>query len=144
MFSSAVLEESYFGRPVRTHVREFAGLLTIILFGITAYLLAVSAPLRIPVILVSSGAVLLVLGYWLAQVLYPFWRLWMHLAELLGRVVTFVILGVCWIGMFIPIGLGLKLFGIRVMDTTFKSDRLSYWDERDPAHSDYKLLERQF
>jgi hypothetical protein len=44
----------------------------------------------------------------------------------------------------VPTSIALRLFRIKVMDTTFRSPVPSYWETRNPKMDDFKLLERQF
>jgi hypothetical protein len=64
--------------------------------------------------------------------LTPFNRAWMKLGELLGRVVSPLVLGVIFFAVFAPVGIGMRLFGRDALARRFEPARRSYWLERDP------------
>lgn len=64
--------------------------------------------------------------------LTPLNRAWMKLGELLGRVVSPIMLGVMFFAVFTPAGLAMRLFGRDAMCSRFDPAALSYWVERDP------------
>jgi len=77
---------------------------------------------------------------WLA----PANRAWMKLAELLNRVVSPVVLGVIFYGMFTPIAWVMRWAGRDAMKRRFEPDARSYWVERDPPGPDPAGLPNQF
>jgi Saxitoxin biosynthesis operon protein SxtJ len=111
---------------------------------ISAYLIWVN-PSVAPVIYLASGSIVFILaGYLLPILLYPLWKAWMKFGELLGLVMSFLVLGAIWVTMFIPLGLLFKLFGKKVMEVSFNKEATTYWIERDHTQDDFKLLERQY
>ena len=68
----------------------------------------------------------------------------MKFALALGTVMTFVMVTLAWVIMFIPIGLIFKLIGKKTLDLSFKSTKTSYWEPRDDKSNDFKLLDRQY
>ena len=77
---------------------------------------------------------------WLA----PANRAWMKLAELLNRVVSPVVLGVIFYGMFTPIAWGMRRAGRDAMHRRFEPAARTYWVERDPPGPDPAGLPNQF
>jgi hypothetical protein len=74
-----------------------------------------------------------------AQTAFPAWaavtplnRAWMKLGELMGRVVSPVVLGVIFFGVFTPVGLAMRLFGRDAMARQFDRRLNSYWVNREP------------
>jgi hypothetical protein len=65
---------------------------------------------------------------WLA----PLNRAWMKLGELLGRVISPVVLGVIFFGVFTPVGFVMRLFGRDALCRTFDAAARTYWVRRDP------------
>jgi hypothetical protein len=65
---------------------------------------------------------------WLA----PFNRAWMTLGELLGRVVSPLVLGVIFFGVFTPVGALMRRFGRDAMSRRLDAAARSYWVRRDP------------
>jgi hypothetical protein len=75
-----------------------------------------------------TALVTLIRAHWLA----PLNRAWMKLAELLHRVVSPVVLGVIYFGVFTPVGVAMRAFGRDAMCRRFEPGRASYWVRRDP------------
>jgi hypothetical protein len=65
---------------------------------------------------------------WLA----PLNRAWMRLGELLGRVVSPIVLGAIFFGVFTPVGWVMRLAGRDAMCRRFDPAAASYWVKRDP------------
>ena len=91
----------------------------------------------------ASGLTLLVtllVPAWLT----PFNRAWMKLAELLNRVVSPLVLGLIFYGMFTPIAWGMRLAGRDALRRRFEPEAKTYWLERDPPGPDPSGLPNQF
>ena len=85
-------------------------------------------------------AVTLVKPDWLA----PANRAWMKLAELLNRVVSPIVLGVIFYGIFTPIAWVMRWAGRDAMKRRFEPAAHTYWVERDPPGPDPAGLPNQF
>lgn len=138
------LEENWFGKPVRNHLREFGLLFATI--GFAAVAIKLYRGKEITEVLAWGGAatVFALLGLFAPRVLLPLWRGWMKLAHYLSIVMTSVILSIAWCIGFLPMATLLKVLGIKRMDLSFKNGATSYWESRDPKHDDFKRLELQF
>jgi hypothetical protein len=64
--------------------------------------------------------------------LTPLNRAWMLFGELLGRVVSPIVLGVIFFGIFTPVGVVMRLCGRDAMCRKFDAAAPSYWVRRDP------------
>lgn len=64
--------------------------------------------------------------------LTPLNRGWMAFGELLGRVVSPIVLGVIFFGVFTPAGVVMRLFGRDAMCRRFDAATKTYWVKRDP------------
>jgi hypothetical protein len=109
------------------------------LFGVLVpFLLSAKAPVW-PWVLAG------VLGAWALlapQTLRPLYRAWMRLGLLIGRVTTPLILGLVFVGLFLPMGLVMRLAGRDPMRRRFDPSATSY---RVPAHTRTReSLERPF
>lgn len=62
----------------------------------------------------------------------PLNRAWMKLGELLGRVVSPVVLGVIYFGVFTPAALVMRLIGRDTMARAFDPAAPTYWVDRTP------------
>ena len=138
------LNELRFGKTVRQHVRETGCVFAIVLLGIAGYIALKAGSLANIAACFVAALVVLAVAYGAPRAFLPVWRSWMTLAELLGHVVTFVILSVMWFGVFLPVAFALRLVGKKVMNMKFREQIATYWEDRKPELSDFKLLERQF
>jgi hypothetical protein len=75
-----------------------------------------------------TALVTLIRAQWLA----PFKRAWMKFGELLHHVVSPVVLGVIFFGLFTPVGYAMRAFGRDAMKRHYEPQRPSYWERRDP------------
>jgi Saxitoxin biosynthesis operon protein SxtJ len=140
----SALDELYFGKPVGQHVQEFGALFSVIFLVISAVLLYKGRPIFWPSVLISSAAIFTFLGYKAPAILKPVWSGWMKFAHVLGFVMTNLILFLAWSLMFVPMAIGLRLFGRKVMDVGFRMPVDSYWENRDEKYNDFRRLERQY
>ena len=137
------LDELWFRKPVRQHVREFSvvlGIILLIFAGSAFYHRAIDSGMA----LTLAAMLLCVIGYRAPRILKPVWEAFIHLGEVLGRIVTFVVLLLTWSIALIPLAIGLKIFGVRVMDMGFRLPVETYWEKRDQSKNDFKFLERQY
>ena len=138
------LNDSYLRKPVRKHIYEFAVMFAAIVVGYGCWQVWKNTDIVLAFACVAAALILIFFGKVAPRIfLYP-WRSWMVLGLALGGVVSGVILSLLWFVMVIPIAIILKISGIKVMDTGFRSEQSSYWRKRDPKKDDFKLLERQF
>jgi hypothetical protein len=75
-----------------------------------------------------TAIVTLIRAQWLA----PLNRAWMKLGELLHRVVSPVVLGVMFFGLFTPVGMVMRAFRRDAMKRRFEPQLPSYWIRREP------------
>lgn len=75
-----------------------------------------------------TAAVTLLRAQWLA----PFKRAWMKLGELLHHVVSPVVLGIMFFGIFTPVGWLMRLAGRDAMARTWQPHARTYWVKREP------------
>jgi hypothetical protein len=138
------LDELSFRKPVRQHVREFGALIGVIVLLAACYIAWREGSLATVGGLTLTALAIYGVGAKAPRMLLGVWRGWMRFAEALGVVMTTLILGIGWLFLMLPTSLALRVFRIKVMDTTFRSPVSSYWEDRDPKMDDFKLLERQF
>lgn len=139
-----VLDSDWMGKPVRTHVREFAVLFAIIFTGIASYKTYKFGVTTTAIAWAFGGIIIGLLGYRAPRALHPLWKGWMKLAHYMSLVMTFVIMSLTWTIGFVPMAMILKVLRIKTMDLSYKSGATTYWETRDPSHDDFKRLEQQF
>lgn len=76
--------------------------------------------------------------------LTPANRVWMKLAEVLNRIVSPVVLGIMFFGLFAPMGWAMRLAGRDALKRRFERDARTYWIEREPPGPDPAGLPNQF
>jgi hypothetical protein len=138
------LDEMWFGRPVRQHVKEFGAIFGAIFFTICAVKLYKGSALEACAVWFALGTATALLGYLVPSALLPLWRGWMKLAHYLSIVMTTVILGLAWMIGFIPMAYIMKLCRVKSMDLSYKADVPTYWATRDSKYDDFKRLEQQY
>jgi hypothetical protein len=80
------------------------------------------------VLALATAIVTLTKDSWLA----PLNRAWMKFGELLGRLVSPLVLGAMFFAVFAPVGLLMRAFGRDAMCRRFEPASKTYWIERDP------------
>ncbi len=138
------LNDLWFGKPVRKHIWEFACVLGLVALLISASVLIKQRNVAWPFALTTLTFALLCVARYKPLWLKPVWRAFVDLGFWLGLIMTPLMLGLVWFLLFIPIALLLRAIGIRTMETRFRQEVDSYWDDRDSKHDDPKLLKRQF
>lgn len=76
--------------------------------------------------------------------LNPLNRLWMRLAQLLNRVVSPLVLGLIYFGLFTPMAWAMRLRGRDALRLRLDSKAATYWIEREPPGPDPKSLPNQY
>lgn len=133
-----------FGKTTRRHVREFGALFAAICFGVAAWKLYRGHDLSALLYWIVPGVVFAGLGWCAPRALLPVWRGWMKFAHYLSIVMTAVLLGATWCLGFLPMALALKLIGIKRIDKSFRANRPTYWEPRDPKYDDFQRLKLQY
>ena len=76
--------------------------------------------------------------------LRPIYIYWMKLALVLSWVNTRIILFVLYYFVFTPVALGIKLFGVDLLDRKIEKKKESYWKEKEKSKMGLSGYERQF
>lgn len=90
------------------------------------------------------GALLIVFGLLRPGLLTPLNRMWMKLGLLLASIVNPIVMALMYAVLFVPIGLGMKLFGRDALRMKRRSDASTNWIERDPAGPAPETMKNQF
>ena len=78
-----------------------------------------------------------------AEWLLPLNRLWLRFGLLLGRIVSPIVLGAIFFGLFTPLALLMRLFGRDELRLKLRPDQ-SLWQPRDTPASGPCVFTRQF
>ncbi|MEX2150323.1 MAG: SxtJ family membrane protein [Steroidobacteraceae bacterium] len=90
------------------------------------------------------AALFLVAALAYPRILRPLNIAWMHLGLLLNKVVSPIVMGVIYFGLFTPIAAVMRLRGRDVLQRKFDPARESYWINRDPPGPDGSSFPRQY
>jgi hypothetical protein len=142
--STDPLDRFEHGKPIRQHIREFGAVMALALTLIAAFQIHKPGGLSLAFGLVVAGLVTWAVGVTAPNVLKKPWEAWMAFAHVLGFVMTTILLTLTWVVMVIPLAAVLRVFGVKVMDATYKTSVATYWETRDVKLNDFKLLERQY
>jgi hypothetical protein len=96
----------------------FTGLFALVSF-FHPWLLALAA---------ATAVVTMVRSQWLT----PLKRAWMKLGALMHHVVSPVMMGLIFFGVFTPVSLVMRAIGRDAMKRRFEPQRASYWENRTP------------
>ena len=78
-----------------------------------------------------------------ADLLLPFNKMWMRFGLLLGKIVSPIVLGFIFFGIFTPISLAFRLFGRDELRLQFKQ-KTSHWIPRVSPDTKKDVFKRQF
>jgi len=123
-------------------LRKFGLTMAIAFLLITFFILFRHKYSIMPTLLLS--AIFFVLSFVAPVLLEPVYTIWMRLALVLSWINTRLILLIMFYLIFTPIGLGMRLFGVDLLDRKIDKSKNSYWkkkEKREPSISNY---ERQF
>lgn len=122
--------------------RSFGILFTVVFALLGGYLWG--KDLAPPGWLFAASGITLLVTLTVPDRLAPFNRAWMKLAEGLHRIVSPLVLGLIFYGLFTPIAWGMRLAGRDVMQRRFAPESATYWQDRDPPGPDPDGLPNQF
>jgi hypothetical protein len=91
----------------------------------------------------GAGALFLVITLLKADLFLPINKLWMGFGMLLGIIVSPIVLGIIYFGLFSPIALGMRLFGRDELRLKFKT-RTSHWKLKLPIDYSSDTFKNQF
>lgn len=94
----------------------------------------------------STGlsVVFLLLALVAPNVLQPLNRLWFKFGELLGRIVTPIIMGIMFYLVFTPMALIIRVLGKDLLSLKLHTDADSYWVKRDRKEREMGSMKNQF
>ena len=84
--------------------------------------------LRVWSLIVAS--IFLFLGLINSKLLYPLNLIWMKFGELLGKIISPIVMGIVYFFVITPIGLLMRLMGKDLLKTKF-NDSKTYWLKRE-------------
>jgi len=94
--------------------------------------------------LVAVALAFVLLGFLVPRVLRPLNWLWFQLGQLLGKIVSPVVLGAIFFLILTPVSLVARLFGRDALRLKRKASQTSYWLDRAPPGPEPESFKNQF
>jgi hypothetical protein len=113
-----------------------------VFFAIAAYFLSEKAEIY-PILFFGLSIIFCLTAFLKEEALTPLNKLWMQLGFLLGRIVSPIVLGLIFYGLFTPLGILLKLSGRDELRLKLCSNR-SHWRKRDLNQGQTSISKMQF
>jgi hypothetical protein len=98
----------------------------------------------IVLVLVAVAVAFVLLGFVAPKVLRPLNWLWFQLGQLLGKIVSPVVLGAIFFLLLTPVSLVTRLFGRDELRLKRKASQTSYWLDRAPPGPAPESFKNQF
>ena len=97
-------------------------------------------------VLITSGisGIFYILAFFAPTFLRPIYIFWMKLAYIMGWINTRLILMIIFYVVLTPIGVGLKLFKVDLLDIKIDKNKDTYWRKKDKKISSLEDYKRQF
>lgn len=122
-----------------THQNKSFGFLFFLVFALIAFWPMINGhPIRIWAI--PFSILFLILGIINSKLLTPFKYLWIKLGEILGLIISPIIMSVIYFFIITPIGLFMRIIGKDILGLKFNNNK-SYWVKR---LSKINSMKRQF
>jgi len=125
------------------YLRKFGIALGIIL-AIIGTIQLLKGHIRIYPWLYAVGILSFVLGIFIPAILKPLYFVFTKIAQLIGSIITGLLLGVVFYVILTPIGLIARLFGKNFLDINWDRRFDTYWVKKGQTDGDVKRYEKQF
>ncbi|MDD2688665.1 MAG: SxtJ family membrane protein [Candidatus Omnitrophica bacterium] len=126
----------------KNNLRKFGIIMGAAFLVIALFILLKNKNNILPVACVSGG--FFISALFIPAMLKPVYIFWMKLDFILSWVNTRLILSILFYAVFTPMGLGMRLFGIDLLDRKIEKRRGSYWRKKDKKQLFALDYERQF
>lgn len=123
--------------------RSFGLLFTLVFAALGIYAFFMDWQRAIYVAAASLSAITILVTVLAPNLLSPFNRAWFLLGEILGKIVSPVVLGIIFFGMLTPVGFITRLFGRDELRLK-KTGASSHWVAREPAGPPPESFNNQF
>jgi len=100
-----------------------------------------NAHLEVPL---GASAFFLLAAFAFPGAIHPLNVAWMRLASVMNRIVSPVVMGVIYFGLFTPIAVAMRLRGRDALHRRFDAKLDSYWIKRDPPGPAGSSFPQQF
>jgi hypothetical protein len=122
--------------------RKFGALFTLVFLALAVHLYRRSS---VPLAEAATLSAAIFAGL---AVFKPVWlgaanRLWFRAGQVMGHLVNPIVVGLLFIGIFVPVGIAMRLFGRDALAVKHRSAN-TYWRERSSSASDPDGFKNQF
>ena len=93
--------------------------------------------------LAGMGLIFALVSIFSPKILAPLNKAWFHLGQLLGKIVSPIVLGIIFFGVLTPVGLITRLFGRDELRLK-RSKKETYWVDRSPPGPQAESFKNQF
>ena len=123
-------------------LRKFGITMAIALLIITFIIFIRHKYSPMPTFIIS--AIFFISAFTIPTLLRPIYVIWMKFAFILSWINTRLILFIIFYLIFTPIGLGMRLFGVDLLDRGIDKSKNSYWKKKEKRDFNPLDSERQF
>ena len=123
---------------MKNNNRSFGILFFFVFLLISIWPILSDGQIRIWALIISL--VFLFLGIFNSKILNPFKSGWVKLGEILGKIISPVVMGFIYFIIITPIGIFMRIIGKDLLNLKFNTDK-TYWLKRS---SKIKTMKRQF
>jgi len=128
--------------PDKSKLKKFGITMGMAFFIISLFILFKHRQVILTTYIIS--AIFFIAAFVMPVLLRPVYIFWMKLAFLLSWINTRLILIILFYLIFTPMGIGMRLFGVDLLDRRIEKDKKSYWREKISKKFNPKDYERQF
>jgi hypothetical protein len=90
------------------------------------------------------GFILVGTGIFVPTVNKPIYQVWMTFANMIGWIMTRVVLAILYYLVVMPIGIAARLFGKQFLELKWERTQTSYWNLRETDTIEKRDYEKQF
>jgi hypothetical protein len=122
--------------------KKFGMFFSLLFYLIAVYFLWVG-DITLVILPLLVGSLFLVMAIWKAHLLLPLNKLWMKFGLLLGKIISPIVLGLIYFGIFTPISVISRVFGRDELLLRQRNGN-SFWVRRDNGGEIHKSFKNQF
>lgn len=125
--------------------RSFGALFCAIFIALALYGWAIAEWSRIVVLgCLMAGGIIGLIALFTPSLLQPFNRAWFQLGQLLGKIVSPIVLGAIFFLLLSPVSLLTRMFGRDELRLKRQMGKTSYWIDRSPPGPESTSFKNQF
>ncbi len=131
-------------QPPKKHLKVFGYGLAVICLLISFKLRKWHGPMAVRFILWTASGFLVILTTWKHESLLPFYRRWMSVAHIIGRVISAILLTLIFYLIFAAAGILLRILRKDILNERIDPQANSYWIARERHDFNKERYTQQF